>query len=188
MNYEKVKFNCISNGQGIRTALFVTGCEHYCKGCFNYQIWNPNTGETFTPSSKSEVLTSIDKPQIAGLSLLGGEPMMEYNLDELIKLCEEFRMLFGDTKTIWIYSGWTFDELIKHPRRLKLLKLCDVLVDGPYEQDLYSPLLRFRGSSNQRIIDLKETFKLDEHDILGDPVVVLHKTHNEIPKIIPKEI
>lgn len=178
MNYQKVKFNCISNGPGIRTALFVTGCGHYCKGCFNYEIWNPNTGHLFTPTVKEEILTSINKPHIAGLTLLGGEPFEDYNLDELIELCREFRLLYGwnNTKTIWVYSGWKYEQLIEHPKRLKLLKLCDVLVDGKFEQDLYSPLLQFRGSVNQNIIDLHQTFTIDGYT--EEPVIILHDTHN----------
>ena len=158
MNLSKVKYNCISNGIGIRTAVFVTGCSHGCKGCFNQSIANKNTGEPFTDDVKTAILQSLEPSYIHGLSLLGGEPMMSYNAPELAKLCREVRELYP-TKNIWVYSGFTYEQIIADPIKLELLKECDVLVDGKFVQDLYSPLLRFRGSSNQRIIDIKKTLE-----------------------------
>lgn len=156
MNYSVIKYNNISNGESIRTSLFVTGCSHGCKGCFNQSIANKNTGKPFTDDIKRDILSSLKPSYIAGLSLLGGEPMMSYNIPELIGLCKEVRELYP-TKTIWVYSGYTYEQILADEQRLELLKLCDVLVDGKYEQDLYSPTLRFRGSSNQRIINIQES-------------------------------
>lgn len=158
MNYQLVKYNNIGNGIGIRTSLFVTGCSHGCKGCFNQSIANKNTGEPFTDDVKTAILQSLAPAHVHGLSLLGGEPMMPYNAPELAKLCREVRELYP-TKNIWVYSGFTYEQIIADPVKLELLKECDVLVDGKFVQDLYSPLLRFRGSSNQRIIDIKKTLE-----------------------------
>lgn len=158
MNYQLVKYNNIGNGIGIRTSLFVTGCSHGCKGCFNQSIANKNTGEPFTDDVKTAILQSLEPSYIAGLSLLGGEPMVSYNAPELAKLCREVRELHP-TKNIWVYSGFTYEQIIADPIKLELLEQCDVLVDGKFEQNLYSPLLRFRGSSNQRIIDIKKSLE-----------------------------
>lgn len=162
MNFMKIKTNCISNGEGIRTALFVTGCSHKCKGCFNAVAWNPKSGEPYTTDILEFILDSMKYPYVDGLSLLGGEPFEEYNLDDLITLCRMTRDIYNKDKSIWVYSGYTFEELIKHPKRLKLLKECDILVDGKYEEDKYNPMLRFRGSSNQRVIDIKQSLEKGE--------------------------
>lgn len=162
MNFMKIKTNCISNGEGIRTALFVTGCSHKCKGCFNAVAWNPKSGEPYTTDILEFILDSMKYPYVDGLSLLGGEPFEEYNLDDLITLCRMTRDIYNKDKSIWVYSGYTFEELIKHPKRLELLKKCDILVDGKYEEDKYSPMLRFRGSSNQRVIDIKQSLEKGE--------------------------
>ena len=156
MNYSVIKYNNISNGESIRTSLFVTGCSHGCKGCFNQSIANKNTGQPFTDDIKRDILSSLKPNYVAGLSLLGGEPMMAYNIPELITLCKEVKESYP-SKTIWVYSGYTYEQILADKQRLELLKFCDVLVDGKYEQDLYSPTLRFKGSSNQRIIDIKQS-------------------------------
>lgn len=162
MKFMKIKTNCISNGEGIRTALFVTGCSHKCKGCFNAVAWNPKSGEPYTTDILEFILDSMKYPYVDGLSLLGGEPFEEYNLDDLITLCRMTRDIYNKDKSIWVYSGYTFEELIKYPKRLKLLKECDILVDGKYEEDKYNPMLRFRGSSNQRVIDIKQSLEKGE--------------------------
>lgn len=171
MNYMEVKYNNISNGPGVRTSLFVSGCSHHCEGCFNFDAWNRNSGQPYTQEVQDKILKSFDNSHIDGLTLLGGEPMMDYNVETLIDLCKATRESYPN-KTIWVYSGWTYEELIVKPKQLELLQLCDVLVDGKWVASLYSPKLNFRGSSNQRIIDLKETFRTG--------TVVLDKHHNEI--------
>ena len=113
MNFMKIKTNCISNGEGIRTALFVTGCSHKCKGCFNAVAWNPKSGEPYTTDILEFILDSMKYPYVDGLSLLGGEPFEEYNLDDLITLCRMTRDIYNKDKSIWVYSGYTFEELIK---------------------------------------------------------------------------
>ena len=158
MRISRIKYNNISNGIGIRTSLFVVGCSHACHNCFNKEIWSKNAGEPFTDDHKRQILQSLAPSHIAGLSLLGGEPMMPYNAIELSLLAKEAKELYPN-KDIWVYSGFTYEEIIADPVKLELLKQCDVLVDGKFEQELYSPKLRFRGSSNQRVIDVQETLK-----------------------------
>lgn len=166
MNYQTIKHNNISNGEGVRTSLFVTGCIHGCKGCFNHSIANKNAGHPYTIETENEIIESLKLPYIKGLSLLGGEPFMDYNVPDLIRLCQRVRKELP-TKTIWAYSGYTIEELAKDKLKLELLSYCDVLVDGKFIQDLYSPKLKFRGSSNQRIIKVQETL------MIGD--IILHE-------------
>lgn len=171
MNYMEIKYNNVANGPGVRTSLFVSGCSHACPGCFNHEAWSSKAGLPFTEDVKKEILNSLSKTYVDGLTLLGGEPFMGYNVPELISLCRTVKELYPK-KTIWVYSGWTFDELILKEQNVELLKLCDALVDGRWEESLYSPKLRFRGSSNQRIIDLQQTFEQD--------MIVLSKYNNKI--------
>lgn len=158
MNISTIKVCNTSNGVGVRTSIFVTGCRHACKGCFNREIWSKNSGEPYTDEHKSRILSSLQPRHVAGLSLLGGEPMEHYNVPELIELCKEVRKLYPN-KDIWVYSGYTYEQITQDELQLELLKLCDVLVDGKYEEELHSPLLRFKGSSNQRIIDVQQSLK-----------------------------
>ena len=158
MNISTIKVCNTSNGVGVRTSIFVTGCRHACKGCFNREIWSKNSGEPYTDEHKSRILSSLQPRHVAGLSLLGGEPMEHYNVPELIELCKEVRKLYPN-KDIWVYSGYTYEQILQDELQLELLKLCDVLVDGKYEEELHSPLLRFKGSSNQRIIDVQQSLK-----------------------------
>ena len=171
MNYMEIKYNNIGNGVGVRTSLFVSGCSHRCKGCFNYEAWDKHSGQPYTEEIEKQILDSLSKPWVAGLTLLGGEPMMPYNVTALIHLCQQVREVCPE-KTIWVYSGWTFEQLLEMPEQLELLKLCDVLVDGKFDIDLFSPKLYFRGSSNQRIIKVQETLETGS--------IVLHEKNNVI--------
>ena len=168
MKYQKIKFNNISNGESIRTSLFVSGCEHRCKGCFQPESWNRNNGLDYTIETENEIINSLKPNYIKGLTLLGGEPMMAYNIPDLIRLCQRVKEELP-MKDIWIYTGYTLEEIVKDKQKLELLTYCDVLVDGKFVETLYSPKLRFRGSSNQRIINV--------HDTLMTGLIVLHKKH-----------
>lgn len=162
MNIAKIKYNNISNGTGIRTSIFVSGCSHFCKGCFNKESWNKNYGSRYTDDTLNEIIKSQNNDYTSGISILGGEPFEEYNLDGVQEICSTFNCNY-DNKTIWIYSGYTFEQLIERAkldiRILLILAECDVLVDGKFEQDLYSPVLKFKGSENQRIIDVKSSLE-----------------------------
>ena len=160
MKYANIKKHDIANGPGIRVSLFVSGCNHHCKGCFNSEAWDFNYGNDFTDETLNEIITSIDKSYIQGLSLLGGEPLEEVNQPYVLKLIQEVKNKLPD-KTIWLYSGFTYEEIcnMKTTEAKAILKNIDVLVDGKFVIDLYDPALFFRGSSNQRVIDIKETLK-----------------------------
>lgn len=153
MNYSKIKPLDIANGEGIRVSLFVSGCPHHCKGCFNPETWDYNYGEYFGSDTVTEIIELMNHDYIAGLSLLGGEPFAQG--DKLLGLLSKAKLIYP-YKNIWAYSGYTFEDLVekKHP----MLSWVDVLVDGLFIEDLKNPSLQFRGSSNQRIIDVQESF------------------------------
>lgn len=163
MNYGEIKKNDISNGIGVRTSLFVSGCRHHCKDCFNAQTWDFGFGEAFTEQTMMEILESCEPDWINGLSLLGGEPFEPENQRVLLPFLVMFKEKFPD-KDIWCYSGFTFEEItgraksrVKTDVSAEMLSLIDVLVDGRFEESKKDISLKFRGSSNQRIIDVKKT-------------------------------
>lgn len=163
MNYGEIKKNDIANGIGVRTSLFVSGCRHHCKDCFNSQTWDFSFGNAFTEQTMIEILEACEPDWINGLSLLGGEPFEPENQRVLLPFLVMFKEKFPQ-KDIWCYSGFTFEEITgKVKSRAKtdisaeMLSLIDVLVDGRFEQELKDISLKFRGSSNQRVIDVKKT-------------------------------
>ncbi len=170
MNYAEIKYNDIANGIGVRTSLFVSGCRHHCKNCFNEVTWDFAYGKPFDGEIKEEILKSVEPSWINGLSLLGGEPFEPENQAGLLALLEEFHERYPK-KDVWCYSGFTLEQILgKEKSRAytdiseKLLRNIDVLVDGRYVEELHSIVLKFRGSSNQRVIDVKKT--LDSGDIV----------------------
>lgn len=164
MNYAEIKYSDIANGEGVRTTLFVSGCTRGCPGCFNSGAWSFAAGEPFTDEVADRIIESLEPFYMDGLTLLGGEPMEPANQEGLVGFVERVRARFpeGCGKTIWCYTGDTLDELMVGGRHHtdvtdRLLACIDVLVDGPFVQDLHDITLRFRGSSNQRIIDMAAT-------------------------------
>lgn len=166
MNYATIKYFDIANGEGVRTSLFVSGCRRGCKNCFNESAWSFAAGEPFTPAVEDKIIESLRASYMDGLSLLGGEPMEPENQAGLVDFVERVRAEFPreSGRTIWCYTGDVCDtELVPGGRHYaegvtdRLLDCIDVLVDGPFVQDLHDITLRFRGSSNQRIIDLPAT-------------------------------
>lgn len=161
MNYAKINKNDIANGIGIRVTLFVSGCTHFCKGCFNQEAWDFGFGEPFTEAVQNELLEALSPSYINGLTLLGGEPMEPQNQRALLPFLKALKEKYPK-KTIWCYSGYTFEELTGDSRARcevtdEVLSLIDVLVDGEFVEELKDISLRFRGSSNQRLIDLTAT-------------------------------
>lgn len=163
MNYGEIKKNDISNGIGVRTSLFVSGCRHHCKDCFNAQTWDFGFGEAFTEQTMMEILESCEPDWINGLSLLGGEPFEPENQRVPLPFLVMFKEKFPD-KDIWCYSGFTFEEITGRAKSraktdvsAEMLSLIDVLVDGRFEESKKDISLKFRGSSNQRIIDVQKT-------------------------------
>lgn len=155
MRYAQIRNYDVANGLGVRVTLFVSGCTHNCFNCFNVEYQSFDYGEEFTEETIEYILDLVDRPHIRGLSLLGGEPMQ--NTEGLIKLCKAFRSRFGESKDIWLWTGYTFEGLIKDSSMRELASLADVLIDGLYVERLKDLSLKFRGSSNQRIIDVKES-------------------------------
>ena len=159
MNYASLKNYDIANGKGVRVSLFVSGCRHYCKNCFNAEAWDFNYGQPFDQSVIDTILEWLKPSYIAGLSLLGGEPLEPENQHALLDLCTQVKQMYP-TKNIWCYSGFTFEHLMDVKRKtdpdlIGLLQQIDILVDGPFVEELKNPGLAFRGSSNQRILDCK---------------------------------
>lgn len=163
MNYASIRTCDIANGEGVRVSLFVSGCTHRCPGCFNQEAQDFAYGQPFTPTVEDAVLAALAPKQIAGLTLLGGEPMEPANQRALLPFLRRFRERFGESKTLWLYTGCVLDlETMRlSPPRFdvettpEILSLVDVLVDGPFVEALKDISLPFRGSDNQRIIDLR---------------------------------
>ena len=168
MNIAEIKTNDIANGEGVRTSLFVSGCRHCCPDCFNSIAWDFEYGKPFTEEIQNEIIGSVKPSWIAGISLLGGEPFEPENQKALLDFLIKFKEEYPD-KDIWCYSGFTFEEITgKEPSRAytdisqRLLEMIDVLVDGRYEKALKNIMLKFRGSENQRVIDVKKTLAQNE--------------------------
>ena len=166
MNYANIKFNDIANGEGVRTSLFVSGCTHHCKYCFNPETWDFNYGKEFTLEVQDKIIASLAPSHISGLTLLGGEPMEPANQKGLLEFVKRVKATYPN-KTIWCYTGCILNErkgilTDKHKNTSvtkALISLIDVLVDGPFIEELKDVRLKFRGSSNQRVIDVKKTLQ-----------------------------
>ena len=162
MNYGEIKNFDIANGEGVRVSLFVSGCTHHCKNCFNPETWNFDYGQPFTQETEEKLLKELAPDYINGLSLLGGEPFEPANQAALLPFLKKFKAMYPD-KTVWCYSGYLFDKELLGESRARceytdeMLSLIDVLVDGEFVQELYNISLQFRGSSNQRIIDVQKS-------------------------------
>jgi len=162
VNYATIR-NCdIANGEGVRVSLFVSGCTHHCKGCFNPDQWSFDYGELFDEKAEDMVFGYLAPNYIAGLSILGGEPMEPSNQRALVPFLRRLRDRFGLSKTIWVYTGCVLETHLKAEGSRwrtevtdEFLSLIDVLVDGPFIEELKDISLRFRGSSNQRILDMR---------------------------------
>lgn len=156
MNFAQIRSMDISNGEGIGVSIFVQGCPIRCKGCFNSETWDFNGGKKWTISMKNKLLKLLDKPYISRFSVLGGEPLAKQNMQDIYKLCKEIKDKFPEKK-IWLYSGYQYESLSRE--QFKVLLFADVFVDGRYDETLKNPSLKFRGSSNQRVINIPETSK-----------------------------
>lgn len=153
MNIGQLRPLDVANGPGIRVSLFVTGCSHHCPGCFNEEYQDPAAGTPFDEETFLALKTALENPLVRGLSLLGGEPMEQAEgLTSIISRLKE-----TISKDIWIYSGYTWEEILKDPKKKALLVQCDVLVDGRFVEEKKNLRLKFRGSSNQRIIDIQKS-------------------------------
>lgn len=162
MNYATIKPVDIANGPGVRVSLFVSGCTHFCEGCFNAEAWDFSFGQPFTGDTIEEILALLDHDYIEGLTLLGGEPMEPVNQEGVLPLVQAVRERFPE-KSIWCYSGYDFEtdilgRMMKESETTrKLMPLFDVMVDGKFVQEKRNMKLKFRGSENQRILDVRKS-------------------------------
>lgn len=158
MNYADIKPLDITNGEGIRVSLFVSGCTHGCHNCFNKDLWNFNYGKKFTNETMNDILTKVGRPQIEGFSLLGGEPLHPNNVFKCIEIVENIREQYPQ-KDIWVWSGYLWEDITDNKCQREILKHIDVLVDGKFEQSKTDLTYAFAGSTNQRLIDVKRSLK-----------------------------
>lgn len=155
MRYNLIREMDISNGPGVRVSIFMQGCSFHCKNCFNPETWDFEGGKEFTDETIENILNLCDKEYIKGLSILGGEPMHPNNIEATTKLAKAFKNKYPE-KNLWVWSGFKFEEDLKDKEALKYI---DTLVDGTYNDELRNPKLKWKGSSNQRVIDVKKSLK-----------------------------
>ena len=155
MRYNKIRKMDIANGPGIRISIFFQGCAFHCKNCFNPETWDFDGGKDFTDEQIDTIIDLAKPDHISGLSILGGEPMHPKNIEATTKLAKRFKEVYPN-KTIWSWSGFLFDKDLKDK---EVVKYIDVLVDGQYKDELHDPTLKWKGSSNQRVIDVQESLK-----------------------------
>ena len=183
MNYLQITHEDVCNGNGLRVVLWLSGCSHHCYNCQNPQTWNPDSGIPFDESAKQEIFNELSKDYISGITFSGGDPLHENNLDEVLKLVKQIRISFHE-KTIWLYTGYKLELLseeiyngtkqirtISHfypipnknefaenqVKRREIIELCNIVVDGKYIDEQKDLSLKFRGSKNQRVIDVKQS-------------------------------
>lgn len=161
IKYAQIRKMDISNGEGIGVSLFTQGCTFHCKNCFNQETWDYNKGKEWTEETENMFLKSINNPYITRVSFLGGDPLYYENSDEIINLCNKIKKIYSDKK-IWLYSGYKFEDIISDIQRKNILKYIDILVDGQFVDELKDLNLKFKGSSNQRIIDIKKSLEQDK--------------------------
>ena len=184
MNYIMIRTDDMLNGDGLRVVLFCTACKHHCKNCHNPETWKASNGCLFDNKSKENIFRELENDYISGLTLSGGDPLDENNLDDILNLCKEVKEKYPN-KTIWLYSGFTWDECNavakgfeldpngqcnifnrNNKKRQEIIKLCDVFIDGIFIEELSDVNYHWAGSTNQRVIDIKESLKQNK--------VVLH--------------
>lgn len=164
MNYADIKKIDVANGEGVRVSVFVSGCNHHCKGCFNQCAWDFNYGKKFTEKEEQQIIDYMNHDYISGLSLLGGEPLEPRNQEGLLPLVKKVKEKFPN-KNIWCYTGFDFEKDVvgkmakDNETTRELLKYIDIIVDGKFEEDKKDLKLQFRGSSNQKIVDVKKSLQ-----------------------------
>lgn len=156
MKYAQIRHYDTSNGTGIRTTVFVSGCTHNCYNCFNKEYQDFDFGFEFTQKEIDKIIEYLKEDVINGLTVIGGEPLQQ-NVDDMCNFLDQIRRV--SNKSIWIYSGYTYEEIIQDSQKVKILSYCDILVDGRFMERLKNLRLKFRGSSNQRIIDIQKSLK-----------------------------
>lgn len=159
MRYHDITHDDMKNGDGLRVVLFVSGCSHHCRGCQNPITWDYQDGLVFDDAAKEEIFADLEKDYVSGVTFSGGDPMFSMNREEIFTLAKEIKEKFPD-KTIWMYTGDSWEEM----KNLPIMKYIDVVVEGEYKQELRDISLPWKGSSNQRVIDVQES--LEEEEII----------------------
>lgn len=175
MNYIKISKEDIANGLGLRVVLWVSGCEIHCYNCQNSQTWDKNSGVLFEETAKQEIFEELSKPYIAGLTLSGGHPLEDYNVETIYQLLKEVKEKFPQ-KNIWLYTGYIWEYIfpevvtdnfdVNRVYRQEIIRMCDVVVDGPYIEEQKDITLKWRGSRNQRVIDVQKTLSKQDKEIV----------------------
>lgn len=161
MNYAEIKPVDIANCIGVGVSLYVSGCRNRCEGCFNPETWDFNYGKEFTDATIKHIISLCEPSYISTLTILGGDPMEPENRADVWKLCNAFRIHYGNTKKLWLYTGYQYESLIRQDSAYDIISQLDVIVDGRYEKAKADLSLRLKGSSNQRIIDVAKTLLYD---------------------------
>ena len=160
MNYAKIRKFDVSNGPGVRSTLFVSGCTNKCEGCFNKELQDFNYGEKWTKDIEDDFIKQVMNPNIVGVNILGGEPMDQVRDEDLCNLLT--RIKHETNKSIWLWSGYLYEDIIKSDDKRNILEYVDVLIDGRFEIEKRNISLSYRGSSNQRVIDVKKSRELNK--------------------------
>ena len=192
MNYHNITKDDMLNGSGLRVVLWLSGCNHYCKGCQNPQTWDCNDGIKFDISAKNEIFEQLNTNHISGITFSGGDPLHKNNVEEVYNLCNEIRRKYPN-KTIWLYTGSTWEEIICKAgiicssniseddyiwkKRKEILELTDVIVDGEYKEELKDVNYPWAGSTNQRVIDTKKSLLKGEVELWKQEVLVKTNTN-----------
>ena len=168
MRYHNITYDDMRNGDGLRVVLWVSGCEHHCKGCHNQVTWNPESGLKFGFEDAQEIFDELRKDHIAGVTFSGGDPLHPDNREMIADLIDFIKQAYP-TKTIWVYTGYTWEEILRSSELVSMVRSVDVLVDGRFDHSLTGGKHPWVGSSNQRVIDVQRT--------LSEGKVVIHESH-----------
>jgi anaerobic ribonucleoside-triphosphate reductase activating protein len=171
MRYSSIRSMDISNGEGVGVSIFVQGCHFHCKNCFNQSTWDFNGGKEWTEDKENIFFELIDRPYIKRVSILGGEPLADENVNCILRICNKIRLCYGNKKTIWLYTGYTWEDIINNQfedlgngysrwsERALIMSKCDAMVDGRYVDNLKDMSYPYAGSTNQRVIDVQKSLK-----------------------------
>lgn len=158
MKYSLMRKFDVTNGPGIRSAIFVSGCTHNCEGCFNEDLQSFDYGTEWDLKAEKEFISFVENPVVVGVNILGGEPLQQTMDDSLVNLLEKLKTKFPD-KSIWLWTGDTFEDAILNEKKFKIIKYCDVIIDGKFELENRNIKLKYRGSKNQRVIDVLKSLE-----------------------------
>lgn len=158
MKYHNITKDDMNNGDGLRVVLWVAGCDHHCKGCQNPVTWNPEDGLEFGIRARKEIYKELSKKHISGITFSGGDPLFGTNKGTVFCLCKDIKEKFKK-KTIWLYTGYTWEEILENKLMMQVIKYVDVLVDGKFREDLMDVNFPWAGSTNQRVIDVQKSLK-----------------------------